>query len=82
MRCLAEGRGRSYGRDMTTLSSRPESTSGTIPTGWYSPADCDVADLAALCATPTDLADHPHADDVVQGVLVYGRRLREAYAGE
>jgi ectoine hydroxylase-related dioxygenase (phytanoyl-CoA dioxygenase family) len=63
---------------MSTLTSRPATTPATIPTGWYSPADCDVADLAALCATETDLADYPHADDVVQGVLVYGRRLREA----
>ena len=59
---------------MSTLTNRPSA----IPTGWYSPADCDVADLAALCATGTDLADYPHADDVVQGVLVYGRRLAQA----
>ena len=57
---------------MSTLTNRPSA----VPTGWYSPADCDVADLAALCATATDLADHPHAADVVQGVLVYhGSRL-------
>ncbi len=47
----------------------------TVPTGWYAPADCDVADLAALCETGTDPADYPHADEVAQGILVYGDRL-------
>ena len=59
---------------MSTLTGRPT----TIPTGWYSPADCDVADLAALCETATDVADHPHADEVVQGVLVYGSDVGRA----
>src|SRR5689334_6364 len=59
---------------MSTLTNRP----ATIPTGWYSPADCDVADLAALCEVVTDVADFPHADEVVQGVLVYGGRLATA----
>ncbi|GAA1929219.1 phytanoyl-CoA dioxygenase family protein [Nocardioides marmoribigeumensis] len=57
---------------MSTLTRRPS----VVPTGWYAPADCDVADLAALCETATDVADYPHADEVVQGVLVYGKRLR------
>ena len=61
---------------MSTLTGRPS----TIPTGWYSPADCDVADLAALCEVETDVRDHPAADEVVQGVLVYGERLTELAA--
>lgn len=56
---------------MSTLT-RPS----TILTGWYSPADCDVADLRALCEVETDVRDYPSADEVVQGVLVYGERLR------
>lgn len=34
-------------------------------------ADCHLEDLLAVLATPTDLADYPHADEVVQGVVVY-----------
>jgi ectoine hydroxylase-related dioxygenase (phytanoyl-CoA dioxygenase family) len=32
---------------------------------------CDVADLAALCAAPTDPADYPLAADLAKGVLIY-----------
>ncbi len=34
-------------------------------------ADCRLADLLAILAEPTDLADYPHADRVEQGVVVY-----------
>jgi ectoine hydroxylase-related dioxygenase (phytanoyl-CoA dioxygenase family) len=33
--------------------------------------DCDLADLAALCAAPTDRADYPLAADLAKGVLIY-----------
>lgn len=33
--------------------------------------DCDVADLAALCAQETRLADYPLAAEVAKGVLLY-----------
>lgn len=40
-------------------------------TTFLSAKDCNLADLAALCATPTDLAEYPHAARVEKGVLVY-----------
>jgi ectoine hydroxylase-related dioxygenase (phytanoyl-CoA dioxygenase family) len=33
--------------------------------------ECDVADLAALCAVPIDRADYPLAADLAKGVLIY-----------
>lgn len=33
--------------------------------------DCDVADLAALCAQETQLSDYPLAAEVAKGVLLY-----------
>ncbi|MBY6681421.1 MULTISPECIES: phytanoyl-CoA dioxygenase family protein [unclassified Rhodococcus (in: high G+C Gram-positive bacteria)] len=34
-------------------------------------ADCDIEEFRALVSESTQLADHPHASDVVQNVLVY-----------
>ncbi len=34
-------------------------------------ADCDIENFRALVSESTQLADHPHASDVVQNVLVY-----------
>ena len=34
-------------------------------------ADCDIENFRALVSESTQLADHPHATDVVQNVLVY-----------
>jgi len=39
--------------------------------GWLRDEDCDVNELRALVATRTDLADHPHAQQVVENVPVY-----------
>src|SRR3954468_22863955 len=61
---------------MSTLTRHPS----VIPTGWYTPADCDVTDLQALCETVTDVRDYPAAEEVVKGVLVYGLRLVELAA--
>lgn len=50
---------------------------------WYAVEDCRVADLAALVATPTDLADYPSAVAVEQGVLVYdSARIRPVLGDE
>ena len=57
---------------MTVLSS-----GSTRHSSRYSPADCRLQDLEAVLAQPLDLADHPHAAEVAQGVLLYdGDSLR------
>ncbi|MFI9803276.1 hypothetical protein ACIHEJ_02685 [Streptomyces sp. NPDC052301] len=46
---------------------------------WLSEQDCDLDTFRALVTRPTDLAGHPHADSVTEGVLGYdGERLRTA----
>jgi ectoine hydroxylase-related dioxygenase (phytanoyl-CoA dioxygenase family) len=59
-----------------TTRTPTSSTASPIPTGWHTPASCDVREFAALVEQTTELSDYPHADDVVQGVLVYGATLR------
>ena len=39
--------------------------------GFLRTDDCNLADLAIFCATPTDPAGYPHAARVEKGVLVY-----------
>lgn len=39
--------------------------------GWLQEEDCDVNELRALVARRTELADHPHAQQVVENVPVY-----------
>lgn len=56
---------------MTTLTS-----TRTTP-GWFTPDDCRLEDFRAVVETTTDLAGYPYADEVRDGVLVYGARLRE-----
>jgi ectoine hydroxylase-related dioxygenase (phytanoyl-CoA dioxygenase family) len=64
---------------MAATTRTPTSSTATpIPTGWYTPASCDLREFADLVEQTTDPADYPHADDVVQGVLVYGATLRRA----
>jgi ectoine hydroxylase-related dioxygenase (phytanoyl-CoA dioxygenase family) len=58
---------------MSTLERRPTA----VATGWYDGADCDLADFRAVVEEATRLADHPHADSVVENVLVYGPGLVE-----
>ncbi|HEY3529818.1 MAG TPA: phytanoyl-CoA dioxygenase family protein [Nocardioides sp.] len=66
---------------MSTTTNRPAGppvpTLPTVPTGWYSPADCDLDDFRAVVEQQTDLADYPHADEVVQNVVVYGAALSD-----
>jgi ectoine hydroxylase-related dioxygenase (phytanoyl-CoA dioxygenase family) len=38
---------------------------------WFSPDDCRLADFRALVETQTDIADYPHAAEVVRNVLIY-----------
>ncbi|EGX57310.1 hypothetical protein SZN_23486 [Streptomyces zinciresistens K42] len=46
---------------------------------WLSESDCDLAEFRGLVERDTDLADHPYASAVEQGVLVYdSARLRAA----
>ncbi|WP_448619394.1 phytanoyl-CoA dioxygenase family protein [Geodermatophilus sp. URMC 65] len=56
---------------MTTLAATGRTS------GWFTAEDCRLEDFRAVVETTTDLADHPHADEVRENVLVYGSRLRE-----
>jgi ABC-type histidine transport system ATPase subunit len=38
---------------------------------WLNPADCRLEDFRAVCEQKTELADYPHAVDVVDNVLIY-----------
>lgn len=61
-----------------SIADHPTRTS--VP-GRFTPADVRLEDLAEIASATTSLADHPHADRVEQGVLVYAAaRLREAVA--
>ncbi|MBC3763847.1 phytanoyl-CoA dioxygenase family protein [Quadrisphaera oryzae] len=69
---------------MTATPLRPTSSTPPartrVPTGWYSPADCSLDDFRSIVEgglAETSLDDHPYADALEQGVLVYGSRLRE-----
>ncbi|MFN8193982.1 MAG: phytanoyl-CoA dioxygenase family protein [Nocardioidaceae bacterium] len=48
-----------------------------VPAGWYTPADCDLADFRAVVEVETRLEDYPQAAAVESGVLVYGRGLAD-----
>jgi ectoine hydroxylase-related dioxygenase (phytanoyl-CoA dioxygenase family) len=55
---------------------------GPVPTGWYDAADCDLDEFRALVEQTTELADYPHADEVVGNVVVYGEQVRVPLSGE
>ena len=67
---------------MSTTSHSPgargTSPASGIPTGWYRPTDCDLDEFRSVVEQTTEPADHPHADEVVQNVVVYGGRWRQA----
>jgi ectoine hydroxylase-related dioxygenase (phytanoyl-CoA dioxygenase family) len=46
-------------------------------TNWYSAADCRVEDFRAVCEQKTELADYPHAVEVVDNVLIYPSGLAD-----
>ena len=60
-----------------TNASEPR---GPIPTGWYDADRCSLAELRAIVEVSTQLEAYPHADAVVENVLVYGAALTEAAA--
>ena len=59
---------------MTTLAT-PRRTPG-----WFTAEDCRLEDFRGIVETTTNLAEYPHADEVREGVLVYGARLRNHVA--
>jgi ectoine hydroxylase-related dioxygenase (phytanoyl-CoA dioxygenase family) len=63
---------------MTTTNAPGTSPGSAVPTGWYQPGDCDLDEFRAVVEQTTDLDEYPHADEVVQNVLVYGDRVRAA----
>ncbi len=58
---------------MTTTPARTpaRSSAHTSVHGFRRVEDCHLEDLLAVLADPTDLADHPYAARLEQGVLVY-----------
>ena len=62
----------------TTTNAAGTSPGSAIPTGWYDPGDCDLDEFRRVVEQATELVDYPHADEVVQKVLVYGERMRPA----
>ena len=57
---------------MTTHSHRAATAQ------WWATGDCHVDDLRRAVEVSTDVSDYPYADEVREGVLVYGGRLRDA----
>jgi ectoine hydroxylase-related dioxygenase (phytanoyl-CoA dioxygenase family) len=70
---VADERRDSYGRHMTL-------TSTAVPTGFYTAEDCRLTDFREVVETTTRIEDYPHADAVVENVLVYGPRLPQLVA--
>jgi len=58
---------------MSTLERKPTA----VGTGWYSAEDCRLADFRKVVEETTQLADYPHADAVVENVLIYGSRVAD-----
>ncbi|HET7397338.1 MAG TPA: phytanoyl-CoA dioxygenase family protein [Intrasporangium sp.] len=56
---------------MSTLARKPTA----LTTGWYAAKDCSLGDFREVVEQTTRLADYPHADAVVENVVVYGPRL-------
>ena len=63
---------------MNTLTGTP----AAVTTGWYTAEDCHLEDLRAIVEVSTDPADYPHADEVVQNVLIYGPGLADHVGSE
>ncbi|GAA2028786.1 phytanoyl-CoA dioxygenase family protein [Pseudokineococcus marinus] len=61
----------------TTTSSGAASPDRAPRPVWFTADDCRLEDFRALVEVETDLGAYPYADDVEQGVLVYGPRLAE-----
>jgi hypothetical protein len=53
---------------------------GGPPPGWFRSEDCRLEDFCAVVETRTDVSDYPHAEEVRQGVVVYGTDLQERLA--
>src|SRR5262245_38780894 len=62
------------------MSARSTTSAGAVPTGWYSPSDCDLDEFRTVVEQTTDLGDYPSADEIVDNVVVYGERWRDAAA--
>lgn len=62
-----------------SITDHPAPAVRTVVPGRFTPADVRLEDLVEVVSTPTRLEDHPHADRVEQGVLVYAaEHVREA----
>jgi ectoine hydroxylase-related dioxygenase (phytanoyl-CoA dioxygenase family) len=57
--------------------STVEHRRAAVGTGWYGAEDCNLADFRSVVEQTTRLADYPHADAVVENVVVYGAGLTD-----
>ena len=53
------------------------SCAGGPTPGWFGPGDCRLEDFRAVVESRTDMSDYPHAEEVREGVVVYGADVRE-----
>jgi ectoine hydroxylase-related dioxygenase (phytanoyl-CoA dioxygenase family) len=63
---------------VSTTAHPTTPATGSVPTGWYRPSDCDLEEFRSIVEQATELDDYPHADTVASNVVVYGERLRAA----
>jgi ectoine hydroxylase-related dioxygenase (phytanoyl-CoA dioxygenase family) len=62
----------------STANAAGTSPTTSIPTGWYDSGECDLAEFRTVVEQATELGDYPHAEEVLQNVLVYGEGIGEA----
>lgn len=65
---------------ISTSTERGSSTPAAIETGWFTQEQNSLEDFRSLVEVSTSLTDYPHAEDVVQNVVVYGASLIETCA--
>jgi ectoine hydroxylase-related dioxygenase (phytanoyl-CoA dioxygenase family) len=53
---------------MSMLAHKP----ATLTTGWYDAAACKLTEFREVVEVSTRLEDYPHADTVIENVLIYG----------
>ena len=58
---------------MSTLAPKPRA----VTAGWYSAADCNLADFRDVVEETTRLADYPRADAVQGNALIYGPHIAD-----
>lgn len=65
---------------MSILDAIHAQPTAAARTTWYSPADCHLDEFRQIVEVETRIEDYPHADVVVDNVLLYGTRVAGATA--